>query len=87
MPYSEKLGHPCWEKDQVEKCVNIVAQVTREQAPFFLATHSPFKNIKDVKAGSLVTEEKAFSDIFSRKGEIRTVVRGKVGTGKSHLIR
>jgi len=87
MPYPQKFGQPCWNKEQAERCINIVAQVTREQAPLFLATHSPIKNIKDVKSDSLVTEEKAFKKLFSRKGEVRGVVRGGSGTGKSHLIR
>lgn len=87
MAYSIQFGQPCWEKDQSDKCINIVAQVAREQTPLFLATHSPIKNIKDAKADSLVTEEKAYKSLFSRKGEIRAVVRGGSGTGKSHLIR
>ena len=87
MPYPEKYGLPCWEKEQAEKCINIVAQVKPEQAPLFLATHSPIKNIKDAKADRLVSEEEAFQNLFTREGEIRGVVRGASGTGKSHLIR
>ena len=44
MPYPKQLGAPCWEKEQADKCINYVAQVTPEQAPLFLATHSPIKN-------------------------------------------
>jgi len=87
MSYPKQFGFPCWEKKQADKCINYVAQVTPEQAPLFLATHSPIKNIKDAKADKLVTEEEAFLGMFSRTGEIRGVVRGDVGTGKSHLIR
>lgn len=87
MTYPEQFGQPCWDREQAEKCINIVAQVTREKVSLFLATHSPIKNIKDAKADSLVTEEEAYQKLFSRKGEIRGVVRGGSGTGKSHLIR
>ena len=87
MVYPKRFGLPCWEKDQADKCINIVAQVSKEKAPLFLATHTPIQDILDNKSGSIVSEEQAFKNIFSRKGEIRVVVRGGPGTGKSHLIR
>jgi len=87
MTYPEQFGQPCWEKDQAENCINIIAQVGSEKASLFLTTHTPIKDIKDARADNWVNEEEAFQSIFSRKGEIRVVVRGDVGTGKSHLIR
>ena len=87
MAYPEQFGHPCWEKDQADKCINTVAQVTKETVPLFLATHSPIKSIKDAKVDAIITEEDVFQNLFLRQGEIRGVVRGDSGTGKSHLIR
>ena len=87
MTYPNQLGFPCWDRDQADYCVNSVAQVTAETVSSFLATHSPIKNIKDAKANDTVTEEEIFNSLFSRQGEIRGVVRGDSGTGKSHLIR
>lgn len=87
MTHPGQFGHPCWEKDQADRCINTVAQVTRETVPLFLATHSPIKGIKDVKTNTSVNEEEVFKRFIARKGEIRGVVRGDSGTGKSHLIR
>lgn len=87
MAYPEQLGAPCWTRDQAEYCINSVAQVTTETVASFLATHSPIKDIKDAKANDIVTEEEIFKALFTRRGEIRGVVRGDSGTGKSHLIR
>ncbi|MBZ0264124.1 hypothetical protein K8I28_05605 [bacterium] len=87
MAYPDKFGLPCWEKDQAENCINIVAQVARERASVFLATHSPLKQIRNIRENSTISEEEVFQNLFSRKGELRCVVRGDVGTGKSHLIR
>jgi hypothetical protein len=87
MGYPEQFGQPCWERDQAEKCINIVAQVGSEKASLFLATHTPINNINDVKSDALVSEEEAFQHLFSLKGEVRGVVRGASGAGKSHLIR
>lgn len=86
MNYPERFGLPCWEKDQADKCINTVAQVTQDKVSLFLAAHSPIKKIRDVKANSLINEEESFQKLFSKKGEIRGVVRGASGTGKSHLI-
>jgi len=87
MEYPKQLGQPCWEQDQVEKCINIVAQVGKEKESLFLATHTPIEKIMDYKRDKQVTEEEVFQSIFSQKGEIRGVVRGATGTGKSHLIK
>ena len=87
MEYPKQLGQPCWKRDQAEKCINIVAQVGKDKESLFLATHTPIMRIKDDKRDKQVTEEEVFQSIFSQKGEIRGVVRGASGTGKSHLIR
>jgi Cdc6-like AAA superfamily ATPase len=87
MAYPDQFGHPCWKRDQADKCINTIAQVTKETTSLFLATHSPIKNIKDAKANAIITEEEVFKRLVSRQGEIRGVVRGDSGTGKSHLIR
>ena len=87
MPYPKQFGQPCWTKEQAENCISLVAQVSSEAASLFLVTHSPIEHIKDVKADSIINEEAAFQRIFSHKAEVRSVVRGASGTGKSHLIR
>ena len=87
MPYPKKFGQPCWEKIQAEKFINIVAQVSPEKIPMFLAVHSPIENILDKKENSYKTEDIVFHEIYSTQREIRGVVLGASGAGKSHLIR
>ena len=89
MPYPKELGQPCWQPEQVRKVISLTAHTSSESAPYFLAAHSPFARITDVKAGGRqLTEEQAFAELFSpARGEVQAFVRGEPGTGKSHLIR
>lgn len=84
-----KVGQPCWTPPQVARVISLTAHTTSHSAPFFLATHSPFKRIHDGKApGRALGEEEVFSEIFSTaRGEVQAFIKGDPGTGKSHLIR
>ena len=87
MYYPKQFGQPCWEKEHVAKVITLTAKTSKESVPYFLAAHSPFKEIKDAKRKRTITEEKIFQDIFSCTGEVMGCVKGEVGMGKSHLIR
>jgi hypothetical protein len=67
----------------------LTAQTSANSAASFLAAHSPFQKITDVKsAGITLTEEDVFNAIFSRANRsVQAFVKGEPGTGKSHLIR
>src|SRR4051812_13677966 len=88
MPYPAKLGQPCWDAHQVEKVLSILAQTNEQSADAFLAAHSPFRfisNLRDPGGGEL-TEEDVFQAIFGRRGEVQAAIKGEPGTGKSHLV-
>jgi len=89
MPYPDKLGQPCWVSSQVPKVVSLTAKTSAASASYFLAAHSPFKQITDAKsAGQTLSEEEVFKSVFSKaRGQVQAFVRGEPGTGKSHLIR
>lgn len=89
MAYPAKTGLPCWSLEQVSRVISLTAQTGAASASSFLAAHSPFRQITDVRSsGRTVTEEEVFSDLFSKaRGQVQAFVRGEPGTGKSHLIR
>lgn len=89
MAYPEKLGQPCWDLDQVGKTIAIAVEARAQSAPHFLAAHSPFKKISELKPSNRsLAEEAVFKELFGTTGrEIQAFVKGEPGTGKSHLIR
>jgi hypothetical protein len=88
MPYPAKLGKPCWDESQVETVLTIAAQTGEQSADAFLAAHSPFRFITNVRdpGGRELAEEEVFQQIFSRRGELQVAIKGEPGTGKSHLV-
>ena len=91
MSYPTQLGQPCWTLQQVSKVIPAAAtaQTSEDSIPSFLAAHSPFRRITDLRAASrALTEEETFKEVFSPgRGQVEAFVTGEPGTGKSHLIR
>ena len=89
MPHPNNFGMPCWTQEQVSKVISLTAQTSASSASYFLAAHSPFRQIIDGKSlGSTLNEEEVFKNVFSKaRGQVQAFVRGEPGTGKSHLIR
>ena len=91
MSYPAKFGQACWTLSQVSKVIPAAAtaQTSEASIPYFLAAHSPFSRITDLKAtGHTLTEEEVFQEIFSpAREQVEAFVTGEPGTGKSHLIR
>ena len=80
---------PCWNSGQVTKAISRAAQTNAASASYFLASHSPFRQITDLKStGRNVNEEDVYTDLFSNShAQVQAFVMGEPGTGKSHLIR
>lgn len=54
MSYPTQLGQPCWTLKQVSKVIPAAAtaQTSDDSIPYFLAAHSPFRRITDLRAAS-----------------------------------
>lgn len=91
MPYPKTFGQPCWTRDQVGKVIPAAAtaRTNKESIPYFLAAHSPFRRIANLKAaGHTLSEEEVFAEVFTpARKQVAAFVTGEPGTGKSHLIR
>lgn len=83
----EKLGIPCWEKENIPKAIAATAQVDVAQIDYFLASHTPIDGITNDNTREVYSEESFFQELFgSARGEVLALVHGDPGTGKSHLI-
>ena len=85
---AQKLGHPCWQKENVSLAIATIAQLDSAMVHYFLACHSPMDNLIDVNSNDrVISEEELFQKIMRKDSrDICCVVRGEPGTGKSHLI-
>ena len=78
----------CWTPEAVSKSLFNVANLTRGQTDYFLASHTPIQSIRDDRAGFAYTEEALFRSLFDpSQNEVMAIIHGEPGSGKSHLIR
>jgi hypothetical protein len=83
----QKAGLPCWRRADVPEAIASVAQLDTGRAHYFLASHTPIRNIRDDRARASLDEEELYSALLTQAhDEVLAVVHGEPGTGKSHLI-
>jgi hypothetical protein len=83
----QEPGLPCWNLEDVPKAISRIAQMHAERAHYFLASHTPIRNIADDKTHALLNEEDLFGSLLlASHDEVLAVIHGEPGTGKSHLI-
>lgn len=79
----------CWHPERISNVINKVAIAVDDAT--FMATHTPFKTIRDEKSKPGVTsEEELLAELWrcaDNDQHAFVVVQGIHGTGKSHLIR
>lgn len=82
-------NYRCWQPKRISKVINKVA-IAVDNATF-MATHTPFKTIRDEKTKPGVTSEgELLAELWrcaDNDQHAFVVVQGIPGTGKSHLIR
>ena len=84
---TEKLGLPCWQKENIANAISVVAQVDSSYVDYFLASHTPIEGIVNDKTKESYTEESLFNELSKNShGQVLAVIHGDPGTGKSHLI-
>jgi hypothetical protein len=81
------VGLPCWRQEDVPKAISSVAQLDTSRSHYFLASHTPIRNIHDDRTDAVLSEEELFKALLTQAhNEVLAVVHGEPGTGKSHLI-
>lgn len=83
---ANKLGEPCWFRENVDQAINVAARTDKEGVDYFLASHAPVANIRHDETDEEFTEETLFQLLFNSKSEVLSLIHGDPGTGKSHLI-
>src|ERR1041384_4154867 len=87
MTSARVLGQPCWQVDRLATVVTTIAKMDLERSHYFLASHTPIRNIVDERSKASLNEEDLFRSVMDRgRSETLAVVYGDPGTGKSHLI-
>lgn len=87
-PIPLKVGQPCWQSGAVARAVRVVANVSKESSHYFLATHAPFKRVRDEINRATIDEQEVLKRVSDpANGHVLAIVQGEPGTGKSHLIR
>ena len=88
----------CWEPERISQAVNLWANLGEERSHYFLATHSPVKNIIPEKGFLEFPRDRRLNEVdlygsLMRSWEqqnpdrdISVLIYGEAGTGKSHLI-
>ncbi len=88
----------CWEPERISQAVTLLAKLGEERAHYFLATHSPVKNIipekgfLDFPHDRRPNEEDLYASLMGSweqqnpDRDISVLIYGEAGTGKSHLI-
>ena len=77
----------CWEPSRIEKAISIKAKLDEKQTDYFLACHSPIRQLRDVRDKQILDEEQLYKRMIkSNQRDVQGVVFGDAGTGKSHLI-
>jgi hypothetical protein len=80
----------CWEPSRIEKAISIKAKLDEKQTDYFLACHSPIRQLRDVRAKQdkqVLDEEQLYKRMIkSNQRDVQGVIFGDAGTGKSHLI-
>jgi hypothetical protein len=83
----DRAGLPCWDSASVPRAISRVAQLDASRAHYFLASHTPIRQIRDDRTNSILDEEALFNGLLrSSYDEVLAVLHGEPGTGKSHLI-
>lgn len=83
---ANKLGEPCWFRENVDQAINVAARTDEEGVDYFLASHAPVANIRHDETGEEYNEESLFQILLNSKNEVLALIHGDPGTGKSHLI-
>ena len=90
--------HVCWKPERIPQAVWLAARLGEESAHYFLATHSPVKNIipekgfLDFPLDRQPNEEDLYESLIQSweqqnpDRDISVLIYGEAGTGKSHLI-
>ena len=80
----------CWDPNRIEKAISIKAKLDEKQTDYFLACHSPIRQLRDVRAKQdkqVLDEEQLYKRMLnSKQRDVQGVIFGDAGTGKSHLI-
>ena len=77
----------CWTRESVTRALSNTANLLESENHYFLASHAPFRRIRNDRTKSDLTEGGLFEALFgSRHRNVQAIVHGEPGCGKSHLI-
>lgn len=77
----------CWKASRIEKAISIKAKLDEKQTDYFMACHSPIRQLLDSKTKQTLDEEQLYQRLLTtRQRDVQAVVYGDAGTGKSHLV-
>ena len=91
-PATEKkhsLGHmqACWTREGVNRALTNTANLVQSENHYFLASHAPFRRIRNDRTQNDLAENKFFEALFrSGHRNVQAIIHGEPGSGKSHLI-
>jgi hypothetical protein len=81
------LMQPCWSHDRVAMALTNTANLLQSETHYFLASHAPFRRVRNDRTRQDVTEGDLFEALFhSGHRNVQAIIHGEPGSGKSHLI-
>jgi hypothetical protein len=77
----------CWKPENVNRALTNTANLAQSDNHYFLASHAPFRRIRNDRTKNDVTENEFFDALFrSSHRNVQAIIHGEPGSGKSHLI-
>ncbi len=81
------LMQPCWKHQGVAAALTNTANLLQAETHYFLASHAPFRRVRNDRTKQDVPEGDLFEALFhSGHRNVQAIIHGEPGTGKSHLI-
>jgi len=81
------LMQPCWSHDRVAIALTNTANLLQSEKHYFLASHAPFRRVRNDRTRQDVAEGDLFEALFhSGHRNVQAIIHGEPGSGKSHLI-
>lgn len=77
----------CWTHEGVNRALSNTANLLESENHYFLASHAPFRRIRNDRSKNDLTEGGLFEALFgSSHRNVQAIIHGEPGCGKSHLI-
>jgi hypothetical protein len=77
----------CWTHERVAMALTNTANLLQAETHYFLASHTPFRRVRNDRTKQDVTEGDLFEALFhSGHRNVQAIIHGEPGSGKSHLI-